>query len=210
MSTEGNSPEEHLAYLERWFETAVVTNPIQINLHTGKDHFPFADNVRIFERALDLSRQASLPTFHETHRGRALFACHTTAAYLKDLPDLRLTADFSHWVCVAESDLRDQQATLDECIARVGHVHARVGYDQGPQIRDPRDPLYSPWLARFLEFWEAIVRSARERRMNQLSFTPEFGPPPYASGQASDPAVISQIWDINVWMFSYLREKFGV
>jgi hypothetical protein len=109
---------------------------------------------------------------------------------------------------VAESDLRDQQPAVDESIARVDHVHARVGYDQGPQVRDPRDSLYSPWLRRFEEFWDAIVQSARERGLRQLYFTPEFGPPPYAAGRASDAAVISGVWEINLWMRQFLKQKF--
>ncbi len=201
-------PNEHLDSLERGFDDAVEASAIQVNLHTGKDHFRFRDNLRIFDRALDLSSQTGLPTMHETHRGRALFSCHLSAAYLKELPDLRLTADFSHWVCVAESDLRDQQSAVDEAVARVSHVHARVGYDQGPQISDPRDPLFSPWLKRFEEFWEAIVQSARERGLRQLYFTPEFGPPPYAAGRVSDAAITSRIWEINLWMHEFLKQKF--
>lgn len=208
LSTEGFTPDAHRDFLERWFETAATARPTQINFHTGKDHFSFADNVRIFERALDLSRQTDTPVFHETHRGRALFSCHVTPVYLKELPDLQLTADFSHWVCVAESDLRDQSALVDESIARVGYVHARVGHDQGPQVGDPRDPLDAPWLRRFEEFWAAIVQSARERGRRRLYFTPEFGPPPYAAGRASDAAVISRIWEINLWMHGFLKQRF--
>jgi sugar phosphate isomerase/epimerase len=206
ISSEGASAGEHVAHWERWFDTAIRCGASRINSHTGRDFFSFEANLKIFDRTLELARNSGIPTTHETHRGRALFAAHACGPFLKLLPELMLTADFSHWVCVAESDLRDQQDVLDRAIARVGHVHARVGYDQGPQVRDPRGELSGPWLARFKEIWIAITVSARERGMERIYFTPEFGPPPYADGFAWDTEVVSKIWEMNLWMRDFLRD----
>jgi len=210
ISSEGASAEEHVAHLERWFDIAIQCGASRINSHTGRDFFSFEANLKIFARAFELAKHSGVSTTHETHRGRALFAAHACGPFLQHLPELMLTADFSHWVCVAESDLRDQQDVLDQAIARVGHVHARVGYDQGPQVRDPRGELYAPWLARFKEIWIAIAVSAHERGMKRIYFTPEFGPPPYAEGFAWDPSIASKVWEMNLWMRDFLRDALHV
>lgn len=210
ISSEGVSVDEHVDHLERWFARAVECGASQVNSHTGRDFFSFESNAKIFGRALDLERASGIRISHETHRARALFAAHVCDSFLKRFPELTLTADFSHWVCVSESDLRGQQFAIDAAIARTTHVHARVGYDQGPQVRDPRDELYSQWLARFEEFWVAIAGSALERGLERLYFTPEFGPPPYAEGAAWDTGVVSKIWEINLWIRDLLRERLGL
>lgn len=210
ISSEGVSPEEHVAHLERWFDIAIRCGASRINSHTGRDFFSFEENLKIFARVFELAKNSGVSITHETHRGRALFAAHACGPFLEHLPELMLTADFSHWFCVAESDLRDQQDVLDQAIARVGYVHARVGYDQGPQVHDPRDELYAPWLARFKEIWIAIALSARERGMKRMYFTPEFGPPPYAAGFPWDAAIVPKVWEMNLWMRDVLSDALHV
>jgi len=61
-----------------------------------------------FEEALGAERQAGVEIGHETHRGRLLFAPWDTASYEKQLPEFKLTTDFSHWVTVCERLPDDQ------------------------------------------------------------------------------------------------------
>lgn len=205
IGTSGNGIREHLDSLERWFAIAVETRPELINCHGGKDHFAFDDNLRLLARSTELARAAGVPFAHETHRGRALFACNVTRRFLDALPDLRLTADFSHWTCVHESDLRDQQADVDAAVARSIHLHARVGFGEGPQVGDPAAEHFRPWLERFAELWTAVVRAAAARGQPRLFVTPEFGPVPYVPVTPADGKPVVDVWAVNCWMRDWFR-----
>jgi len=56
------------------------------------------------------------------------------------VPELLLCADLSHFVVVTETHPADWKLTeaIDALADRVIHIHARVGYEEGPQVNDPR------------------------------------------------------------------------
>ena len=76
-----------------------------------------------------------MEVLHETHRNKFTFAAHITFDYPNRIPELRITLNASHWVNVAESFLEEQ--AIDLAIKRTEHIHARVGYPEGPQVPDP-------------------------------------------------------------------------
>lgn len=47
--------------------------------------------------------------YHETHRKRFLHSPWVTRDFLPKFPNLKLVADLSHWVCVAETDTADEE-----------------------------------------------------------------------------------------------------
>jgi sugar phosphate isomerase/epimerase len=203
--TAGRTPAEHAASLETLYRSALEAGPVFVNAHTGRDVFPFEDNLALFARALELQARHGVPLVHETHRGRALFTAPGTAAFLRALPDLRITADFSHWFCVHESDLADQEDDLRAAIAAAVHIHARVGFDEGPQVSDPRNPAHERWLARHVELWRRILRTRREAGCPQSTITPEFGPVPYMPLAGAEDRSVGDAWEINRWMKDHLR-----
>ena len=103
---------------------------LYINLHSGRDYFSFDDNKKLVEFSIALSKETGIPIYHETHRGRMLFAAHTTNEFIKKYPELKLTLDISHWCNVHESLLENQQETVAAALERTGHIHARVGYQE--------------------------------------------------------------------------------
>ena len=207
IATEGVAPGEHLRSLEERYLRAVELNPLFVNCHTGKDHFSFTDSLRIFETGERLAAEHGVPLLHETHRGRALFSAPAALDYLRALPSLRLTADFSHWVCVHESDLSDQPEALAAAMRAAGHIHARVGFDEGPQISDPRNPAHTVWLDRFIGWWKHILDLRRAEGREWFTITPEFGPEPYMplAGASTNP--VGDAWEVNAWMQSFLRQE---
>jgi sugar phosphate isomerase/epimerase len=209
IATEGATPDEHLKSLEVRYLRAIETEPVFVNSHTGKDHFSYADSLRIFEAGEKLVVRHGVPLHHETHRGRALFSAPATRLFLRDLPSLRLTADFSHWTCVHESDLSDQPDALAAAMAAAGHIHARVGFDEGPQISDPRNPAHAKWLALFTSWWKRILQLRRAEGCEWFSITPEFGPPPYMPLNGRSPDPVGDAWEVNAWMRDYLRREFN-
>ena len=207
IATEGATPDEHLQSLTERYLRAVELEPLFINSHTGKDHFSFADSLRIFEAGEKLVTEHGVPLLHETHRGRALFCAPAVVSFLRELPGLRLTADFSHWVCVHESDLSDQPDALAAAMHSAGHIHARVGFDEGPQISDPRNPRHASWLERFTGWWNRILELRRVEGCEWFTVTPEFGPAPYMPLAGVMPDPVGDAWEYNAWMHEYLRQN---
>ena len=209
IATEGRTPDEHRRSLETLYARAAATEPLLVNCQTGRDHFAIEDSVRLFERGQALSEAGGVPLLHETHRGRALFTAPLAASFLAAVPGLRITADFSHWFCVHESDLADQPAAVAAAVAASDHVHARVGFAEGPQVGDPRGEAFAPWLALHLELWRRIVAARARDGKAFLTITPEFGPAPYMPLRPIENEPVADAWEVNVWMRDRLALEFG-
>jgi hypothetical protein len=112
-------------------------------------------------------------------------------------------------VNVSESLLVNQSLAMRLAIERTDHIHARVGYPQGPQVSDPRAAAWASALDAHLRWWDAVVALKRQRQ-EDLTIAPEFGPFPYMvhHPQSGEP-MVSQ-WEINVWMMELLRKRYAV
>lgn len=210
ISSTGTTPAEHLTSLQTNYHHALAYEPIAIVCQTGRDIFTFDENRRLFEGALELSLREGVPLLHETHRGRALFTGPLCRAYLEAVPGLRLTADFSHLLCVHESNLSDQTETVDAIVAAADHIHARIGFCEGPQLSDPQNPAYSDWVDLSIGFWTRIrERMARDGR-EFMTVTPEFGPSLYAPLEAASGKPIADPWKSNHWMRDELRRRWPI
>jgi sugar phosphate isomerase/epimerase len=207
IATEGATPSEHQESLARYADYALETGAILINAHTGRDFFPFSDNVRLFELGLEIAEKNCIPFAHETHRSRALYSAIETRRYLEALPELAINADFSHWMNVHESDLRDQPENVSLAIERAIHIHARVGHEEGPQVNDPRAPEWAGHLANHIDLWQRIADTRQARQADMLTITPEFGPIPYVPTMPYTQEPLADIWEVNVFMKDILKEK---
>lgn len=208
--TTGPDPQAHIEALEHHFSFAAATGPLLVNSHTGRDIFPFEDNLRIFRRAIELSRDSGVLLAHETHRSRPTSSGPETRRYLEALEELRLTADFSHWVCVHETDLSDQPGNVALAMERTVHVHARVGFDEGPQVPDPLAPEWETWTATHIAFWKRIIEIRKASGAPHLTITPEFGPPPYMPIEPHTRRPLADTWETNVRFKNHLRKVFAV
>jgi sugar phosphate isomerase/epimerase len=197
----------HADAYHAWFEKARNYPVVKINSQTGKDFFPFYMNTSLISIASEFSAATGTPVVHETHRGKFSFAAHVTKTFLDKIPDLRITFDVSHWCNVSESLLDDQPDALRLAIGRSDHVHARVGYAEGPQVSDPRVPVWEEALYRHLHWWDKIA--ARKKNAGEtLTITPEFGPFPYMVHLPLINEPIADQWDINVFMMDLLRKRY--
>ena len=203
--TEGATPADHLRSLEDQVEVALRCGAISANCHAGRDLFPFEDNLAIFRRLIALGDEHGIPLYVETHRRRPTYSAPETRRYLESLPRLRLTADFSHWMVVHETDLSDQAETLSLAIDRSSHIHARVGYEEGPQVPDPRDPRWERHVRNHVDLWRRIVDARRRDGAEALTITPEFGPPDYMLTLPFTDEPLADVWEINVYMREMLE-----
>jgi sugar phosphate isomerase/epimerase len=189
-------------------EHAASAGAEKINVHSGRDWWHFDEGCRFFEQALRVQEASSAPVAHETHRGRTLFHPAVTRTYLDRFPDLRLTADFSHWTNVCESMLGDQEEAVGRAIDATIHLHARVGYEQGPQVPDPRAPEWEPYVATFEQWWDRILRR-HEERGEILTVDPEFGPPHYMHTIPHTREPVADLWDVCLWMRDRLATRWS-
>ena len=139
--SQGKSVADHLESLREQIAAVRTFAPRLVNAHSGQDAFSEDESIRFFEGALRLEAESGVVIAHETHRGRILFNPWSTARLLTRFPPLKLCCDFSHWVCVCERLIGDQIGIIRQCAKHCLHVHARVGYEQGPQVPDPRAPI---------------------------------------------------------------------
>ncbi|UKS24119.1 sugar phosphate isomerase/epimerase [Paenibacillus sp. HWE-109] len=199
--------DNHAGSFEQSVEQAALFNPILINSHSAKDSMPWSEQIDFFTKALAIEQRIGLPIGHETHRGRAMFTPWGTAELLKELPDLRLTADFSHWCCVCESLLEDQAANLAVVMERVIHIHGRIGYAQGPQVPDPAAPEYAQELQTHEGWWRQIAEQHRAKGRAEITFTPEFGPPGYMHTLPFTNQPVADLWDVCLWMATHMSKR---
>jgi sugar phosphate isomerase/epimerase len=202
---------EHLAYFKTAVTAAAKQNrqrPLYINNHSGRDYFSFEENRKFIEFTGNLSKETGIPILHETHRGRMLFAAHTTRTFLEKMPALRLTLDISHWCNVHESLLGNQEETVNLAIGHTDHIHARIGYENGPQVNDPRAPEWDYAVKKHFEWWDKVV-NRKKKNGEQMTFLTEFGPPLYMQTLPYTLQPLSNQWDINVYMMNLLRKRYG-
>ncbi|HZJ24200.1 MAG TPA: TIM barrel protein [Anaerolineales bacterium] len=205
--TQGQSYKDHIKSLESQFEFAAQCQVAFINSHAGRDIFSFEENVQIFQRLIQLSQSSGIRILIETHRGRPTYSAVETPKYLEAIPELRLTADFSHWMVVHESDLADQQMNVKLAIARADYIHARVGYAEGPQISDPRAPEWEQAVDTHLHLWQQIIDQHKMEEKENLYITPEFGPPDYMHTVPFTNHPVGDVWEQNMYMKDLLASK---
>src|SRR5438067_537568 len=203
----GSSPAALLADYRNKLERIAALGPMLINCHTGRDYYTIPQNLPFLEAAETISNAYGIPIAHEIHRGRFTFCTTSTIAYLDAFSELKLTADFSHWCVVSESLLEAQQGVITRVVPHCIHLHARVGFAQGPQVPHPAAPEYRAELAAHLNWWQQVANSLKQKGAKQMTVTCEFGPPPYLPALPFTGAPVASQWEINLFMKNYLSEK---
>jgi sugar phosphate isomerase/epimerase len=207
--TQGPSVSNHINSFRQQFDNNLDAGAVMINSHTGQDHFELEKNLEIISNCQNYSRQANVNLLHEIHRGRFSFSAPQLMIYLDHIPELKLTADFSHWCCVHESFLADQTERVQKAIQHSEYIHARVGHTQSPQIPDPRAPEWQHALDHHLIWWDAIVEKKKARGDKIMYICPEFGPYPYMTHLPLGNVPITNLWEVNLFMKDLLQKRYG-
>jgi sugar phosphate isomerase/epimerase len=206
-----SATENYEADYEKYLRNLAAAKPLFINSQSGKDFFSHEHNVQIIRLADRIAEETGVNIVHETHRGKFSYAIGMMPYYLKALPDLRLCADFSHWCVVSESLLEapEQEAMLTKIFPRVDHIHARVGFQQAPQISDPKAPEFQEALYRHLSWWDKIIKFHAEEGKEYLTITPEFGPAPYMPLLPFVREPLTNQWEANRFIMHLLKDHFA-
>jgi len=181
--------------------------PLYINCHSGRDFFTYEQNKAFIDVTTEASLKSGIPIYHETHRGRMLFAAHIARNFIEKNPALRLTLDISHWCNVHESLLQNQEETVQLALSRVGHIHSRIGHEEGPQVNDPRAPEWDAAVKAHLAWWDKVVEY-KVKSGETLTVLTEFGPPNYLPTLPYTNQPLADQWAINVHMMKLLRKRY--
>lgn len=200
----GADAQAHGTSLTAGIQRAAAAGALLVNAHAGSDAFTHAENLQVIATAIDAAAAAGIPLTIETHRARATATAMATRELLHAEPRLRLAADLSHWVCV-HAGLDAHRAAVELALSRTAHLHARVGHRNGPQVADPRAPMWVNELTQHLAWWSGVIARHHAAGAAQLTVTCEHGPPSY---QVCDPwsgRPLADQWEVNTWMAGQVR-----
>ena len=198
--------KESVSAYRKDLKRAVDQKPYAINSHTGSEFFTFEQNQEFIKVAHEMQTLYNIPITHETHRGRFSYSLPETHRFLNSDSKLRLTLDVSHWMVVHESLLTQQQCLLEEVLQRTDHIHARVGFEEGPQVNNPQAPEWTNSLTRHLSIWESIIVKHWEAG-TPLTITTEFGPPNYLPTAPFTQKPLSDQWEANVFIMEAIKKR---
>jgi hypothetical protein len=208
MFVPGGTVKEHLDSLRQQVEECLDLPPLFFNCHSGSDAWSEAEAEDFYGGTLEMEKQVGIPLAHETHRSRYFFNPWNTGKMLVRFPELRLTCDYSHWVCVTERLLAGCEDILTLSARHCWHLHARVGYAEGPQVSDPRAPEWKNELDAHEQWWSAIWRAQAAAGRTDTFLAPEFGPPHYMHTLPFTQAPVADLNAICDWMALRQRERF--
>eukprot|EP01063_Lacrimia_lanifica_P030609 TRINITY_DN488_c1_g2_i1.p2 TRINITY_DN488_c1_g2~~TRINITY_DN488_c1_g2_i1.p2 ORF type:complete len:312 (+),score=128.20 TRINITY_DN488_c1_g2_i1:55-990(+) len=215
----------HLESLRTLGKEAAARGCIAINSHSGVDGWSVDQAREFLKGAMEIEKEVGVPLFHETHRRRLFwnpFQTRDILAGQEDLAEVKLNADLSHWACCLErcfataSSWGDNSDKVDlwwpEVLGLLKKhcymIHARVGWQQGPQVADPAAPEYAGELAAHMYYWEEIVK-AQVAAGRVSIIEPEHGPWPYQQslpGTETKPTAC--IWKVNEFVKCQVRDKY--
>lgn len=193
------SAEAHLEDVEKALQNSAELSPLFATCIGGCDAWSEEESIRFFEEAMKLAEGCGIEICFETHRSRSLFNPWTTRRIVEALPQMQLTADISHWCVVCERQMDSELDTITAIAPNVRHIHARVGYNQGPQVPHPAAPEYEYALKAHQQCWEFFFK-AQQTRGKPITMTPEFGPDGYLHTLPFTQAPVADLWTVNRWM----------
>lgn len=199
----GDNPEQFKRDLGEAFDC----NAVGCTVHCGRANMVESEALDLLGKLVEVTKGVPFPVNFETHRARLLFEPLSTARFLKALPDLWLCADLSHWTVVTESMLGGFGEPLNLALSRTRHIHARVGFEEGPQVPDPRVGGWENYTKAHEVWWDKIREGAIARKQPFLSVDPEFGPPNYQWTDPNTGKPLADIWDVSLWMRDRLKKR---
>ncbi len=208
--TAGKTIDEHKSSFEKQLKNNLELSPVSVNSHTGRDFFAKSQNLELIKYCNSIAAASGVKLTHETHRGRFSFCATNTVSYLTEIPEIRLTADISHWCCVSESMLDEQNDLLETVFGHTDHIHARIGHEESPQVSHPDAPEWKYAEARHLEWWNNIVGRKAKAGADMFPITVEFGPPNYMPTLPFSNMPVVDLWEVNLYMREMLKAKLTV
>ncbi|MCY9695886.1 sugar phosphate isomerase/epimerase family protein [Paenibacillus alginolyticus] len=168
--------------------------------------------IQLLKGIQQLSKDAGIPVFVETHRGTITQDLIRTVEYVRELKSLPLTIDFSHYIVAGEMHTVSQEADelLLALLSNTSSIHTRISNGEQIQI-DPGEEQNHPMFSHFKKWWQ-LGMTNWQLQANTNDVFPvviELGPPPYAittneaSGRNKE---ISDRWQQSLYLQRVVRE----
>jgi len=190
---------------------------LELVARLGADHVNLQPDVRpqrlsdcipFIEGWRRLADAAGVAVHVETHRDRMTTDLFFTLQLLDCFPDLRLTADLSHYLVGREfawpvDDIN--HALIHRILDNAWGIHGRIASREQVQV-SLSFPQHQGWIGLFTQWWEYGIRSWKKRAGPDatLTFLCELGPPPYAITGA-DGRELSDRWQEALVMKDMIR-----
>lgn len=200
----GLSFKESLEAYEKGLEEILKWNPVKVNSHTGSDFWTIEQNLAFLKAGEKIAKKAGIPLVHETHRARFSYSLPAALAMQEQFKALKFTLDVSHYMVVHERLIHKTDPFLQKIFPAVQHIHARVGFAEGPQVNNPAAPEWAEAVNVHLDIWEEIIRNSEDK---VFTVTTEFGPPPYLPTVPFTNEPIADQWAANVWIMQAIKER---
>jgi hypothetical protein len=149
----------------------------------GTAFTPFAEAVALIRDGWAHASDEGVPYFLETHRNAATETLPATLRLLEAIPDIRITADLSHFFLVGEFygwEAERLPERLAPVLERVSSLHGRISNGEQIQVDVGDGSGQTPQM--MVGIWaQAMAAWLREARPGDvLPFASELGPPRYA------------------------------
>lgn len=163
--------------------------------------------VPVARRWMEMAEAAGVELQFETHRNSITNDMFATLQLIDAVPEMRLSADLSHYVVGREFDFPPDARTqghITRLLERAESFQGRIASRQ--QIQVPfQFPHYEKWLGLFLGWWEQGFRLWRARnRTGVLNFLCELGPHEYAM-TGPDGRELSDRWEEALILKDHVR-----
>ncbi|NBO81557.1 MAG: sugar phosphate isomerase/epimerase [Betaproteobacteria bacterium] len=179
-----------------------------INLQADVRPYDLEDCVPYIEGWHRLASDAGIALHIETHRDRMTTDLFFTLHLLDRFPNLRFTADLSHYLVGREFAWpvdEHNHALIHRILDNTWGFHGRVASREQVQIQTSF-AHHRPWVDLFMSWWEYGFQSWRQRAGPDatLTFLCELGPSPYAITGA-DGYELSDRWQEALTMKDEIR-----
>ena len=166
-----------------------------------------ADMVAVVRDWLRVGREEGVPLQFETHRNCITNDLFSTLLILDALPDMRLSADLSHYVVdreMMQPITAEYQDYITRILDRSDSVQGRVA--NRCQVQLPLHfPQHQVWIDTFRDWWRRGFTSWQARSSGEGTFICELGPVDYAITGA-DGQELSDRWEEALLLRRWAQE----
>ena len=144
---------------------------------------PLAEVAALVREGRKLALERGVPLFVETHRNNFTENLPQTLQLIEAVPEIRITADLSHFVVVGEFYGWKEEGAIERLspvLERTSHMHGRISNGEAVQV-DVGDGT-GQTAQFFVELWAVAMRHwlAEAGPGDIFPFASELGPPRYA------------------------------
>lgn len=146
-----------------------------------------AGMIPVVREWLHIAAEERMGVQFETHRNCITNDLFSTVQLLDAVPEMRLSADLSHYVVDREMPCpppAELQALIERVLARSDSFQGRIAARGQIQI-SPTFPQNAKWVALFRDWWRAGFANFKARTEGSPIFLCELGPPDYAITDAN-------------------------